>query len=361
MVVTQRRAPGLQEVIASATDAWALTDSGAVSIPGSPPVLDSVTERDSGSDAGGSAFALAGSNLSAVTSVTFNGVAATSLVATATTITGLTPAYAAGAAVTGTQVDIVANNGSGIDTLANAWRYFPAPTTTLFTEDFETGSLTAGWLGTTGGTGSLTIQDDNDAVSGTKIIRCRVTDNSSSSLAYVNLSSGSRIANTFFTNTRGVYMRWWQRVSQSTITNSGLNGQVKIHLCRAAGDPADWLTVGLGPQFQSNNRMDALINGNGYILKDEYGDNNLYPLTADEWLEIQVRYYRDNATSRGFAFFWINGKFYGSQNGFSSLSQNSPPANWNPEFGISFQQSNLNGEKIIDLDDLEIANGFIEP
>ncbi|WP_259637656.1 DUF1566 domain-containing protein [Legionella jordanis] len=73
---------------------------------------------NSGTASGGTGFTLTGTGLTGATSVTFDGVAATSVnVVDSTTVTGVTPAHVAGA------VDVVINTPAGGATLANGYTY----------------------------------------------------------------------------------------------------------------------------------------------------------------------------------------------------------------------------------------------
>lgn len=72
----------------------------------------------SGAASGGTGFTLTGTGLMGATSVTFDGIAATSVnVVDSTTVTGVTPAHAAGV------VDIVIDTPAGGATLANGYTY----------------------------------------------------------------------------------------------------------------------------------------------------------------------------------------------------------------------------------------------
>ncbi|HAT1816601.1 TPA: DUF1566 domain-containing protein, partial [Legionella pneumophila] len=72
----------------------------------------------SGAASGGTGFTLTGTGLTGATSVTFDGIAATSVtVVNSTTVTGVTPAHTAGA------VDVVINTPAGGSTLANGYTY----------------------------------------------------------------------------------------------------------------------------------------------------------------------------------------------------------------------------------------------
>src|SRR5690606_11666161 len=71
---------------------------------------------DSGPASGGTGFTLTGIGLTGATAVTFDGIAATSVnVVNSTTVTGVTPAHAAGV------VDVVISTPAGNATLANGY------------------------------------------------------------------------------------------------------------------------------------------------------------------------------------------------------------------------------------------------
>lgn len=82
-----------------------------------PITLTSITPS-SGTAAGGTGFTLTGTNLTGATGITLGGTAATSVnVVNSTTVTGVTPAHAAGA------VDVVITVPQGTVTLTNGYTY----------------------------------------------------------------------------------------------------------------------------------------------------------------------------------------------------------------------------------------------
>ncbi|WP_253664907.1 IPT/TIG domain-containing protein [Legionella micdadei] len=73
---------------------------------------------NSGTASGGTGFTLTGTGLTGATSITFDGIAATSVkVVNSTTVTGVTPAHTAGF------VDVVISTPTGSATLANGYQY----------------------------------------------------------------------------------------------------------------------------------------------------------------------------------------------------------------------------------------------
>ncbi|WP_198598423.1 putative Ig domain-containing protein, partial [Mangrovicella endophytica] len=90
--------------------------SVTVTCSGTSPTVTGITPT-SGSTAGGTAVTLDGTNLANVTSVTFDGVAATSVSATATSITATTPAHAPGI------VNVTVSGTTGSATVVNGFTY----------------------------------------------------------------------------------------------------------------------------------------------------------------------------------------------------------------------------------------------
>jgi hypothetical protein len=118
-----------------------------------PPNLASISP-DSGSQTGGTAVTISGSDFTAlgVTTVTFDGISASGIVVVnTTTITCETPAHAAG------PVDVVVTNDFGTDTLPNGYTYNDAPTVTAITP--QDGAVSGGTSVTINGTGFTTTPD----------------------------------------------------------------------------------------------------------------------------------------------------------------------------------------------------------
>lgn len=94
------------------------TITAAITISQSQGSTLSNISPSSGTTAGGTSFTLTGTDLSAVTSVTFGGVQASSImIINSTTLTGTTPAHAAGV------VNVIASTGQASSTLTNAFTY----------------------------------------------------------------------------------------------------------------------------------------------------------------------------------------------------------------------------------------------
>jgi hypothetical protein len=134
---------------AGAVDVVLSTGSGSVTSTngftyGTAPTIITIVPS-SGPIAGGS-VTINGANLSTTSGVTFGGVAATGMTATATSISCTAPAHAAGA------VDVVVNTlASGSATAIGGYTYLPGPTLTV--PAFSPASGAAGAIITITGTG----------------------------------------------------------------------------------------------------------------------------------------------------------------------------------------------------------------
>lgn len=110
---------------------------------GFPPTIVSI-DPDFGPEVGGTFFTITGSDFTSSTTVTFDGLPATSVVmVTGTTLTGLTPPHAAGL------VDVVVDDALGSDTLTDAFSYFvpvgfPVGSTCVTTEGDEAKAVVDG-------------------------------------------------------------------------------------------------------------------------------------------------------------------------------------------------------------------------
>jgi alpha-tubulin suppressor-like RCC1 family protein len=118
--VTAASTAGLKDV-AVTTAGGTATKVGAFTSVVPPPTIASVSPA-TGPASGGTAFTITGSNLNGASSVKVGGVAATALVISATSITGKTPAVAAGAR------DVSVTTAGGTVTKPGAFLSVAAPT-----------------------------------------------------------------------------------------------------------------------------------------------------------------------------------------------------------------------------------------
>ncbi|HEY7886014.1 MAG TPA: midcut-by-XrtH protein [Cellvibrionaceae bacterium] len=115
--VTPAHAAGVVDVMVS-TPAGNATLANGYTYEAPPPATLTAVNPTSGAASGGTGFTLTGTNLTGATGVTFDGVVATSVnVVNSTTVTGVTPAHAAGV------VDVVISTPAGNATLANGYTY----------------------------------------------------------------------------------------------------------------------------------------------------------------------------------------------------------------------------------------------
>lgn len=109
--------------------------SAAAVISNNPTPTVSSISPSAGTTAGGTSVTISGTNLSTVSSVTFDGSAATISTKTSTQLVVVTPAHSAGA------VDVVITNPAGSITSANGFTYATTPTVRSWT---ATPSITSG-------------------------------------------------------------------------------------------------------------------------------------------------------------------------------------------------------------------------
>ena len=102
------------------------SETSQIAAPSIIPTITSIT-KNAGNTAGGITVTITGTNMSAVTAVTFDGSAATISSKTATTVVVVTPAHAAGA------VNVVVTNPSGSATSVNGYTYVTPPVASSWT------------------------------------------------------------------------------------------------------------------------------------------------------------------------------------------------------------------------------------
>ncbi|MHC4942090.1 MAG: IPT/TIG domain-containing protein [Planctomycetota bacterium] len=152
--------------VAGAVDVTVTNSNGSDTLPNAftyhnPPSL-ALVSPDNGSPAGGTAVTLTGNDFTGigVTTVTFGGVSATSIVVVnTTTITCTTPAHSPGV------VDVVVTNDFGTDTLNNGYTYNNPPTVSSVTP--TDGPVAGGTAVTISGAGFTTSPDTTVTFGGT--------------------------------------------------------------------------------------------------------------------------------------------------------------------------------------------------
>jgi hypothetical protein len=163
----------------------------------------------------------------------------------------------------------------------------------------------------------------------------------------------------------------------ATLASVAQNGQIKLFLSRASG--ANHFTVlGVGPEFRDPaqegvNVLAANIDMYNYHLNDTFihtPQNNIGvapTITADAWHEIQVYEYRDPGASVGYTKVWFDGKLIASSSDVLALGNNGllgdndPTLNRGAQFGLVYSQNAFSYPLVIYLDDVAVANGYIDP
>lgn len=102
------------------------SETSQIAAPSIVPTITSIT-KNAGTSAGGLTVTITGTNMAAVTAVTFDGTTATISSKTATTVVVVTPAHSAGA------VNVVVTNPSGSATSTNGYTYVTPPASNSWT------------------------------------------------------------------------------------------------------------------------------------------------------------------------------------------------------------------------------------
>jgi hypothetical protein len=194
---TPAHSAGLVNVVVTNPDAQfaTLTNGYNYQTPVAPPTITGITPNF-GTTAGGTSVSISGSGFVAGATVSLGGAAVTSVVVVnSTTITGSTPAHAAGA------VNVVVTNPNGqAATLNNGYTYqtpVPAPTVTSVTPN--SGSAIGGTSITISGTGFLsgaTVSLGGTAASNVNVVN-------STSLTATTAAHATGTVNVVVTNTDG--------------------------------------------------------------------------------------------------------------------------------------------------------------
>jgi hypothetical protein len=352
--------PSTQKLLAGIAAGIALTSCGPghrVALPltagGTSPALDpsintpSVTSlsRDAGSAAGGAVLRVNGANFVNGAVVAFNGVSATTTYSSGTTLYAITPAHLAG------QVAVTVSQGGLTSSTSAGFEYLPVPTTTFASSDFESGTLAVFGSEIYGAGETVTVSTDR-AYSGTRAVRCMAPITGHQAEINYTLTD-----NRMLLEANGVYVRFYIYVPDTTVTSSQ-GGQIKLQLVRSNNAAPAWLMVGVGTQF-SGQHSSALVtmidNGTVHIPGTYWSPSNLGDATG--WVEMQYWYTRKAGTGRSRG--WFDGKlaFDVTDTRLGGDVATSPET---IRLGIVYQQS-LGGSSVVYLDDVAIANGFVDP
>lgn len=306
--------------------------------------------RCAGSAAGGAVVNLTGTNFAAGASVTFGGAAASNVVVSSPTqMTVTVPSHAIG------MVDVSVTQGTTA-TLANAFEYLPAPTTTYFSVDFENNTL--GALTADPASGGAAVASTDLAFAGTHSGKSTSTATTGGSGSFVFTFGSGTPSNPALSDPNGVYLRWYIYVPATTVslvqTTMPSTGQIKLHLFRqlaGSGQPG-YIMCGFGADFPPGQVLTCFID-NG-ILTIAGGATNR--LLADNWVEFQLWQRRANGT--GQARGWVNGKpIFNVTN--MAMGTDVASAMYRAYFGAAYVES-PNGPVVVYVDNVAGANGYID-
>jgi len=296
--------------------------------------------RSVGSTAGGLVVQLTGSGLAAGDAVTFGSAPATGVtLLNATTLQATVPPGSAG------PVNVtVVHNGTPA-TLTNGFTYWPAPTTTYASTDFEGGTIPSPF-DPGGCAGASTAQ----AHRGTYSALCQATSSGAIAGVTYNAPQSVMISGDF-------YVRWYILIPAATLTSTAHNGQIKLYLSRqttGSGQPG-WLMLGEGSEFNSsNNSLESVIDDG--IINIVLGPT----ITPGVWHEIEIYQHRDLTTSLGTSRVWFDGKLQGSATSANMGSNNTTAIYWT-RVGLVYTQNAASYPLQVYVDDIVVANGFIDP
>jgi hypothetical protein len=269
--------------------------------------------------------------------------------------------------VSPTAVAVSVTTGGGTATLAAAWTYWPAPTNVLATADFENGTYGTGGLGpccTPAGGDAISISTEQ-AHSGSHSVKQLAAAGSVNDVAF-----GGGWTQSDIVGGAGRWHRWYMYLPTATFASVAQNGQIKLFLSRASG--ANHFTVlGVGPEFRDPAQegpdvLAANMDMYNYHLNDNFifvPQNNVGvtpTITPNAWHEIQVYEYRDPGASVGYTKVWFDGKLI-AQGADPLLGDNDPTLNRGAQFGLVYTQDALSYPLVIYLDDVTVANGYIDP
>jgi hypothetical protein len=345
--------------------------SGTVAV--SSTVLTSLS-RDGGSAAGGAKVTLTGGGFAADAVVKFDGVAAPSVTfVNATTLNVIAPTGTATNPIFPTAVAVSVTTGGATATLNNAWTYWPAPTSVLGTADFESGMNGTGGIKpfTTPVAGSsltVTTEQSHGGAQSLKQVSGSTADNST--------TYGGSWAQSDIVGGTGRWHRWYMYFPVATLTSVANHGQIKLFLSR---DPTNNFTVvATGPETRDPSQDGANVLGvnndaGNYHINDAsafLGHYGAEPtITAGVWHEVQVYEYRDPLLGIGYTKVWWDGKKVADSNNvnttfvpfLSGMGDNNPSATRNAQFGLVYTQNALSYPLVIYIDDISVANGYIDP
>jgi uncharacterized protein YjdB len=337
------------------------------------PVIGSIS-RDGGSAAGGAKVTITGSGFGSDAVVKFAGVSSTSVtVVSANSLNVVVPAGAATNPVFPSAVAVSVTSGGVTSTLASAWTYWPAPTTVLGTANFESGINGTGGMApfTTPIAGSSLTATTEQAHSGSYSLKQVSGSNDDNSTTY-----GGSWPQSDIVGGKGRWHRWYMFFPAATLASVAHNGQIKLFLSRDATN--NFTVVATGPETRDPSQDGANVVGvnndaGNYHINDAsayLGHYGVEPtITAGVWHEVQVYEYRDPLLGIGYTKAWWDGKKIADSNNINTLftsylkgmGDNNPSSSRNAQFGLVYTQNALSYPIVVYIDDVTVANGYIDP
>jgi len=230
-------------------------------------------------------------------------------------------------------------------TLTNGFTYWPAPTTTYAATDFEGGTIPSPF-DPGGCAGTSTAQ----AHRGTYSALCQA--NSSAAIAGVTYNAPQSVM------TNGdFYVRWYFLMPAATLASTANTGQIKLYLSRqttGSGQPG-WFMLGEGSEFNSSNNSFASRIDDGVVIVATGP-----VITPGVWHEVEVYQHRDATTQLGTSRVWFDGQLQGSATS-ANMGSSDPTAIYWTRMGLTYTQNAASYPLQVYVDDVVIANGFIDP
>ena len=317
------------------------------------PVLDSIAS-EIGVAAGGTKQTLRGYNFSSGSiSVTFNGVAATSIViVNDNKLTCLTPAGTASE----TGVDVVVSNSAGSSTLSAAFEYGAVTTTTQGSQDFSASTYTPFTNDTSGG-GTNTIISVPFARGTTT--KCVQSSSNGTTSACVDIAIAN---NTPLNAAHGQFVQYDMAVPSATLALIIANGQIKNSLVRptsGGSSPSNLMLVagiqatGAGSQLLfaiDNGIVGVLGSVNGCLLGDNNWQGITMQVTRTAGVSGRVRVWR-----RG-----LSGSKLVAVITSANIGGDTTTTSYTPSAGLVFTQAASAGTLNVYTANVQMSDGWLE-
>ena len=319
------------------------------------PTVEGIS-RDIGQDIGGTTITIWGRGFDNSATVTFNGNNASILTLTPNTLIVKTPSGTASQ----TPVDVKISQTGGSTTLVGSFEYLPSPTTIYAQETFESSSYGA-LTPRSGSSSTISIVPVPFPRGGsTKCVQCQVTSPAHDECSvFVDLAN-----NPMATQPNGIFLRWFMYIPSPTLQL--VTGQIKLALMRTVSAQASGVIIpGIGSQFGSpSGTMHLFVgsdDGNEYVPSGSGGGSFNYQEYNDgNWIETMYHLTRNTGSHQMQFRTWVNGKI--CSNAFiSDIGGDSTADTYEPRIGNVFNQGNSNGNLNVYVDEVLVANGYVDP